>query len=210
MGLNYSYLFVCRTDRVNELFYALSEMATVETSARLTAALPWEPNKVLQARSVRRDADIELKLDVKRFSPAENCLVLRFPQDDVIAYYLEEDEQPWWQLWKRHAAPPSKRVEVGCIDLTLREGAKWSSCWLTAVTRDIEKSPSIRKTFAVIAADFATMLLLDREDEYEFIVPQGERFDPNYEAFLVNDETYEGDTDLFAEALLSRAGLANR
>ena len=211
MGLNYSYLFLSRVETIDSLLSALASIASPDVSARLNAALPWTPHKVLNAWSNPRAAQVELKIDVKGLAPlSDNCLVLLFPPDGVIASFDPEEKARWWQPWKRRHVPRPEPVDIGCIDLTLRAGAVWAGVWLTAVTSEMsrcfEDSSSIRRTFVEVAHSAgAACLLLDLEDDYRLILPPGPRFDPEYEKFVLNDDTYEPDMDLFAAALLARS-----
>lgn len=210
MGLNYSYLFLCQVERVDSLLSALADVATADEAARLRRALPWAPHEVLHAWSNPRSANVELKIDIKGFAPVrDNCLVLLFQPDGIISAF-EPGELRWWQFRKRRQALRPDLVRVGCIDLTIRAGTTWAGVWLTAVTSEMsrwfEESPSIRQTLMNVARDArSSCLLLDLEDSYRFILPPGGTFDPDYEQFVLNDDTYEPDIDLFAEMLLARS-----
>ena len=76
------------------------------------------------------------------------------------------------------------------------------------MSRCFAESPSIRRTLTeMVSSVQALALLLDFEDEYEFISPAGNRFDAEFDSFLVNDELDEVDVDVFLEAVIARRTL---
>jgi hypothetical protein len=87
--------------------------------------------------------------------------------------------------------------------------------WLTAVTSEMSQwfveSTSIRRTLMEVASSIgARALLLDLEGQYEFVFPGGSRFVLDDESFIVSEEVYEVDIDLFLEAVIRLRGAADQ
>ena len=211
MGLDYSFVVVSPTDRVNILLRTISGYVSAEDSSRLQAALPWTPSidRFSQWRGQAPARDRRGFSNLPRY-PHEvgdnRCFTFLFPPDDFLVDYE--------RLCSSMPRTADGRVAVGCVWCCLSAGEALAVFNATAATSDMsrlfERSPGVRSLWSKISIEATTTaLLFDFEDidRWELLYPRSEQVPRLDEEYYELEDGYNLNIDAYFGETLRRAGI---
>ena len=199
MGLDYSFNFIARRDRVDALFTALADRLTDDHAGRLREVLPWAPQYPHTAAP-----------GICGFPPDRGHsnyygVIVRFPLDPEIQRFVAEN-------YRDHESVVNGKAEIGMIYMQFYAGREFLLLLLWAATSDMSRmfaaSPQVRATMLALAHDAqAHALFFDPElgDRWELLYPQA-REAPQPEECPEELEVPE-QVDIYCKRLLDSAEL---